>query len=33
VVDMLVILIKRAKDEGQFEGVIMHLVDDGLSFL
>jgi hypothetical protein len=33
VVDMLAILIKSAKDEGQFEGVILHLVDDGLSFL
>jgi hypothetical protein len=30
VVDMLVILIKRAKAEGQIEGVISHLVDDGL---
>jgi hypothetical protein len=28
---MLAILIKRAKAEGQIEGVIPHLVDDGLS--
>jgi retron-type reverse transcriptase len=33
VVDMLTILIKRAKEEGQIEGVIPHLVDDGLSIL
>jgi hypothetical protein len=31
--DMLVILIKRAKTDGQIEGVIPHLVDDGLSIL
>jgi hypothetical protein len=30
---MLVILIKRAKAEGQIEGVIPHLVDDGLLIL
>jgi hypothetical protein len=30
---MLVILIKRSKVEGQIEGVILHLVDDGLSIL
>jgi hypothetical protein len=30
---MLVILIKRAKTDGQIEGVIPHLVDDGLSIL
>jgi hypothetical protein len=30
---MLAILIKRAKVEGQFEGVILHLVDEGLSIL
>jgi hypothetical protein len=30
---MLAILIKRAKAEGQIEGVIPHLVDDGLSIL
>jgi hypothetical protein len=29
VVDMLAILINRAKDEGQFNGVVPHLVDDG----
>jgi hypothetical protein len=33
VVDILAILIKRAKAEGQVEGVIPHLVDDGLSIL
>jgi ribosomal protein L21E len=31
--DMLAILIKRAKIEGQIAGVIPHLVDDGLSIL
>jgi hypothetical protein len=30
---MLVTLIKRAKLEGQFDGVVPHLVDDGLSIL
>jgi hypothetical protein len=30
---MLAILTKWAKDEGQIEGVIPHLVDDGLSIL
>jgi hypothetical protein len=33
VVDMLAILIKRAKGEGQIAGVIPHLIDDGLSIL
>ena len=33
VADMLAILIKRAKDDGQIRGVIPHLVDDGLSIL
>jgi hypothetical protein len=33
VVDMLAILIKRAKLAGQIEGVVPHLVDDGLSIL
>jgi hypothetical protein len=33
VVDMLAILIKRAKAEGQVAGVIPHLVEDGLSIL
>jgi retron-type reverse transcriptase len=33
VVDMLEILIKRAKEEGQIIGVIPHLVDDGLLIL
>jgi hypothetical protein len=33
VVGMLVILINRAKGEGQLSGVIPHLVDDDLSIL
>jgi hypothetical protein len=33
VADMLAILIKRAKLEGQIDGVVPHLVDDGLSTL
>jgi hypothetical protein len=33
VVDMLSILIKRAKMEGQIDGVIPHLVDDELPIL
>lgn len=33
VVEMLVILNKRAKDDGQISGVIPHLVDDGLFIL
>ena len=33
VVDMLAILIARAKEAGQVEGVIPHLVQDGLSIL
>jgi hypothetical protein len=33
VADMLVILIKRAKADGQIERVISHLVDGGLSIL
>jgi hypothetical protein len=33
VVNILVILIKRAKVEGQIEGVIPHLIDYGLSIL
>jgi hypothetical protein len=33
VVDMLVILIKRAKEYGQINGIIPHLVDDELSIL
>jgi len=33
VVDMLAILIARAKEVGQIEGVIPHLVQDGLSIL
>ena len=32
-VDILPLLIARAKQEGQVEGVIPHLVDDGLSIL
>jgi hypothetical protein len=30
---MLAVLIKKAKTDGQIEGVIPHLVDDGLSIL
>jgi hypothetical protein len=30
---MLAILIKRAKVTGQIDGVVPHLVDDGLSIL
>jgi hypothetical protein len=30
VADMLAILIKRAKLDGQIEGVVPHLVDGGL---
>jgi hypothetical protein len=33
VADMLVVLIERAKPDGQIEGVIPHLVDGGLSIL
>jgi hypothetical protein len=33
VADMLGLLIKRAKDVGTINGVIPHLVDDGLSIL
>ena len=33
VADMLALLIKRAKDNGSLNGVIPHLVDDGLSIL
>ena len=33
VVDMLAILIARAKEDGQVEGVVPHLVDGGLSIL
>jgi retron-type reverse transcriptase len=33
VVDMLAILINRAKEEGQISGVIPNLVDEGLSIL
>jgi len=33
VVDMLAILINRAKDEGQVSGVVPHLVDGSLSIL
>jgi hypothetical protein len=33
VADMLVVLIKRAKQNGQIQGVVPHLVDDGLSIL
>ena len=30
---MLAVMIGRAKEDGQFEGVIPHLVDGGLSIL
>jgi hypothetical protein len=33
VVDMLAILINRAKGWGDFQGVIPHIIDDGLSIL
>ena len=33
VVDMLAVLIKRAKADDQIQGVVPHLVDDGLSIL
>jgi retron-type reverse transcriptase len=33
VVDMLAIMIKRAKADGQIEGVVTHIVDGGLSIL
>ncbi|XP_062193487.1 uncharacterized protein LOC133896859 [Phragmites australis] len=33
VVDMLAVLIGRAKDAGQIRGVVPHLIDDGLSIL
>jgi hypothetical protein len=33
VVDMLAIFIARAKEDGQIQGIIPHLVDDGLSIL
>jgi hypothetical protein len=31
--DMLAIMIERAKSDGQFEGVIPHIIDGGLSIL
>jgi hypothetical protein len=33
VADMLSVLINRAKEKGQFDGIIPHLVDGGLSIL
>ena len=33
VVDMLAILINRAKEDGQVAGVVPHLIDNGLSIL
>ena len=33
VVDMLAILINRAKEDGQVAGLVPHLVDGGLSIL
>ena len=32
-VDMLNVILSRAKMDGQFDGVIPHLVDEGLSIL
>lgn len=33
VVDMLAIMITRAKAQGQIKGIVPHLVNDGLSIL
>ena len=33
VVDMLAVMIERAKIDGQIEGVVNHMVDGGLSIL
>ena len=33
IADMLPLLLKRAKDDGQIRGVIPNLLDDGLSIL
>ena len=33
IADMLALIIKRAKDDGQIRGVVPHLLDDGLSIL
>jgi hypothetical protein len=33
IVDMLALLMKHAKDAGQINGIIQHLVNDGLSIL
>jgi hypothetical protein len=33
IADMLALIIKRAKDNGQIRGVVPHLLDDGLSIL
>jgi hypothetical protein len=33
VADMLVVLINRAKEDGQVSGIILHLVEGGLSIL
>jgi hypothetical protein len=33
VVDMLAVLIERAKNQGFIDGLVPHLVDDGLSIL
>jgi hypothetical protein len=32
-VDMLVVIIARAKEGGQIHGVVPHLIEDGLSIL
>jgi hypothetical protein len=33
VVDMLATLVARAKEEGQIEGLVPHLIEGGLSIL
>jgi hypothetical protein len=33
IVDMLTILINRSKEQDSFKGVVLHLVDEGLSIL
>jgi hypothetical protein len=32
VVDMLAIILARAKDDGQVKGLVPHLIEDGLLF-
>lgn len=33
VVDMLTVILARAKEDGQVKGVVPHLIEDGLSIL